>query len=173
MKILFPAHLIRAVDISRKMCSAVAERKSGEIKTLLGDAYDTRTVGLTELSRQFVTPIDREDIASLYTMAYRLSESLADADAAIEKSGRHLRYASLLAVTVGNCEKALRIFKENKLPPPDVLLEDHLRQDEASTFFPFSSGNTGLSPLLFYTKRCEDISFRMLDYILRSSIKNN
>ena len=67
-----------------------------------------------------------------------------------------------------------RMLREkDSLPPPDVLFEEfNLSGRRGKRTAPLPNSTAGLA-LYYAVKDAEDTSYRMLDYILRSSIKNN
>ena len=173
MKCFFPKRLTEANDINCRICRSIAEGRYRDADALLSLSEETRILGLTETSKQFVTPIDREDIATLFNLAYELSLKLGKAiDLSVtERLKRQL--PDMLKNVADNCNTVCRILEKDSLPAPGVLFDEfNLSGKRGKRTAPLPNSTAGLA-LYYAVKDAEDTSYRMLDYILRSSIKNN
>ena len=173
MKIFFPKKLVEASKINCEICLAIAEKRGNEVSGLLKLAEEARNTGLAELSRQFVTPVDREDIASLFVMLYEVAFYLGETAEFASRSGVVRTAAEYLETAMGNCDVIHRIMQGDSLPTPDILLNEYgLSRASALKILP-PKNNIVLYSVYSAAKKCEELSFRIIDYILRSSIKNN
>ena len=166
-------HLASLAENALSVCEMIRSGKYSDCKKLINSSEETRNKCLVFIEKQFITPIDREDITHITLIMHRLNISLCRlADYKCRYYPKKDVTANIEPVMLA-CKKIRGLFKNGF--PKNV--EDVLWKNEAYIEPTFQNTYNSLSLMTEYTlfemiRECYNISAYISDYIIRTVIKN-